>query len=101
MESVEILIIGGGPAGMAAAIQLKRMGYEALVFERNRLGGMLANANLAGANLAGANLRGAILDNANLAGANLEGADFADASMDQTIWSDGKVCADTSYGSCD
>jgi len=42
----EVIIIGGGPAGMMAAIQLKRYGIDACLFEQNRLGGLLWNANL-------------------------------------------------------
>jgi len=40
-----IAIIGAGPAGCAAAIQLKRFGYEVLLFEADRIGGLLRNAN--------------------------------------------------------
>jgi thioredoxin reductase len=40
------VIIGGGPAGMTAAIQLKRYGLDPLVFESRQLGGLLWNANL-------------------------------------------------------
>jgi len=42
----ESIIIGGGPAGMISAIQLKRYGVAAPLFEANRLGGLLWNANL-------------------------------------------------------
>jgi thioredoxin reductase len=40
------VIIGGGPSGLAAAIQLARQGQSALVLERSRIGGLLWNANL-------------------------------------------------------
>ena len=40
------VIIGAGPAGMAAAIQLRRYGYEPLVLEKSVIGGLLNNANL-------------------------------------------------------
>ena len=46
MKSTGIIIIGCGPAGMACAIQLKRMGLDPLVIEKDRPGGMLPNANL-------------------------------------------------------
>ncbi|NIW45519.1 MAG: NAD(P)-binding domain-containing protein [Gammaproteobacteria bacterium] len=46
MKNVDIIIIGGGPAGMISAIQLKRYGITALLFEPNRMGGLLWNANL-------------------------------------------------------
>ncbi len=39
-------IVGGGPAGIAAAIQLTRYDITPLVFEKERLGGLLRNANL-------------------------------------------------------
>jgi thioredoxin reductase (NADPH) len=35
----ESLIVGGGPAGLAAALHLARAGYRVLLIERNRLGG--------------------------------------------------------------
>lgn len=41
-----IVIVGAGPAGIAASIQLKRMGHEPLLVEQNRVGGLLWNANL-------------------------------------------------------
>lgn len=42
----EIIIIGGGPAGITAAIQLKRHALEPLLLEKHELGGLLWNANL-------------------------------------------------------
>ncbi len=42
----DIIIIGCGPAGASSAIQLKRMGFQPLVFERNEIGGLAVNANL-------------------------------------------------------
>ena len=42
----EIIIIGGGPGGITAAIQLKRSRLEPLLLERRELGGLLWNANL-------------------------------------------------------
>jgi thioredoxin reductase (NADPH) len=39
-------VIGCGPAGIAAAVQLKRYGLDPLVFEKNLPGGLLKNANL-------------------------------------------------------
>jgi thioredoxin reductase (NADPH) len=41
----DIVIVGAGPAGIAASIQLKRMGHQPLLFERDRVGGLLWNAN--------------------------------------------------------
>jgi thioredoxin reductase len=46
MNPADVRIIGGGPAGMIAAIQLKRYGLNPLLFESGRLGGLLWNANL-------------------------------------------------------
>jgi thioredoxin reductase (NADPH) len=42
----QVIIIGGGPGGITAAIQLKRYGLEPLLLERRELGGLLWNANL-------------------------------------------------------
>ncbi|KAB3526755.1 NAD(P)/FAD-dependent oxidoreductase [Alkaliphilus serpentinus] len=42
MKPVEILVVGGGPAGLCAAIQAAEMGSKVLVVDRNRaLGGQL------------------------------------------------------------
>ncbi len=40
-----IAIIGAGPAGLSAAIQLARYGLQPLLFEVGRVGGLLWNAN--------------------------------------------------------
>ena len=45
MNPLPVAIIGGGPAGMAAAMQLHRMGVEAALFERAALGGLMIQAN--------------------------------------------------------
>lgn len=37
-------VVGAGPAGVAAAIMLKRYGIEVLIFERRTVGGLLNNA---------------------------------------------------------
>jgi thioredoxin reductase (NADPH) len=41
-----VVIIGAGPAGIAAAIQLQRYGIPVALFEKERIGGLLWNANL-------------------------------------------------------
>jgi thioredoxin reductase (NADPH) len=46
MKIHDVLIIGGGPAGIAASIQLKRYDIESLIVEKNTLGGLLREANL-------------------------------------------------------
>ena len=42
----DIVIVGAGPAGVTAAVQLKRAGYSILLIEKKRVGGLVANANL-------------------------------------------------------
>ncbi|MFC1726893.1 FAD-dependent oxidoreductase, partial [candidate division KSB1 bacterium] len=44
MEHKDVIIIGAGPAGIAAAIQLRRYNIEPVVFEKNEIGGLLRNA---------------------------------------------------------
>ncbi len=46
MQAEQVIIIGAGPSGLAAAIQLKRYGIQPLAFERAEPGGLLLNANL-------------------------------------------------------
>ena len=46
MQPEEVVIIGAGPAGMTAAIQLKRYGIPFVLLEKERVGGLLWNANL-------------------------------------------------------
>lgn len=46
MKTENVTIIGAGPAGIAAGIQLKRSGINTLVLEKDEIGGLLRNANL-------------------------------------------------------
>ena len=46
MNTREVCIIGAGPAGVAAAIQLKRYRISPAVFETDRVGGLVKYANL-------------------------------------------------------
>jgi len=42
----DCIIVGAGPAGIVAAVQLKRSGWDVLLLERDRVGGVLLNARL-------------------------------------------------------
>ncbi len=42
----DVVVIGGGPAGMTAALQMKRYDLDPLLIEATCLGGLLWNANL-------------------------------------------------------
>jgi len=46
MKEHKIAILGAGPAGLSAALQLKRQGQQPLLLEGKRPGGLLLNANL-------------------------------------------------------
>lgn len=45
MQIVDTLIIGAGPAGIAAALQFKRYDMDPLILEKQEIGGLLRNAN--------------------------------------------------------
>jgi thioredoxin reductase len=45
-DQPEVVIVGAGPAGIAAAIQLCRYGIPFVILEKERVGGLLWNANL-------------------------------------------------------
>ena len=42
----DVAVIGAGPCGIAASIFLKRAGFDIILFERKKIGGLLLNANL-------------------------------------------------------
>jgi len=44
LKSKRIAVIGGGPAGIAAAIQLKRYHFTPVIYEPEQIGGLLRNA---------------------------------------------------------
>ena len=45
-KHIEVAVIGAGPAGISAAIFLKRAGATPVLFEKHEIGGLLRNANL-------------------------------------------------------
>lgn len=46
MKKEDVIIVGAGPAGLATALQLERYGIKPLVIEKEKIGGLLYNANL-------------------------------------------------------
>lgn len=46
MKVFDCAVIGAGPAGVAAAVQLKRYGLDVVLLEKSRVGGLILNANL-------------------------------------------------------
>ena len=42
-QQIDLLVIGGGPAGYSAAIRASHLGKTVVVAERNRLGGTCLN----------------------------------------------------------
>jgi len=46
MDSYEVIIIGGGPAGLAAGLYTSRAGLKSLLIERGIFGGQMVNARI-------------------------------------------------------
>jgi len=42
----DIIIIGGGPAGITAGIYAQRAGFKTILFEKNALGGQASVAHV-------------------------------------------------------
>lgn len=45
-EIRKVVVVGAGPAGVAAAVQLRRSGFDPLLIERRRIGGLVWNAQI-------------------------------------------------------
>ncbi|MCC5796934.1 MAG: pentapeptide repeat-containing protein [Methylophaga sp.] len=60
----------------------------------------LLGANLQGADLTNANLAGSNLTHADLRGAKLGDANLENTRLDNAIWTDGFICAPSSFGEC-
>jgi len=46
MKNKDVIVIGAGPAGVAAAIELRLLGIDSLLIEMDEVGGLLRNAHL-------------------------------------------------------
>ncbi len=78
MPDFEVVIIGGGPAGLTAGAHLARAGHRTLILERELFGGNLQHAaqiddySAYPDGITGANLAAALIEDATAAGATLE-----------------------------
>ena len=41
---IDVIVIGGGPAGMSVALNLLRAGHTVLILEKENFGGQIANS---------------------------------------------------------
>lgn len=75
--------------------------FSRSVMTRANMGGaILRNATMVDVDLRGADLTSAILIGTNFKGAQLDGAKLGGAQLAGATWSDGRVCANNSVGSC-
>ena len=77
MEHFDILIVGGGPAGLTAAIYARRAGKSVLLLEKEGFGGQIASSprveNFPGLmSVSGAELADRLYNQAEALGARLE-----------------------------
>jgi thioredoxin reductase (NADPH) len=87
MMLYDILIIGGGPAGLTAAVYARRSGRSALVLEKDAFGGQIANSpaveNIPGFELvSGTEFADRLTEQAIGQGAALESADVVSLTRD-------------------
>ena len=43
---IDVIIVGGGPAGMSVALNLLRAGRSVLILEKENFGGQIANSHV-------------------------------------------------------
>lgn len=84
----DILIIGGGPAGLTAAVYARRSGKTALVLEKDAFGGQITNSpaveNIPGfERVSGTEFADRLTDQALAQGAELESADAVSLVRDE------------------
>ncbi|HIQ77663.1 MAG TPA: FAD-dependent oxidoreductase, partial [Candidatus Scatomorpha intestinavium] len=90
-EVYDVIIVGGGPAGLAAAIYARRAGKSALVLEKNGFGGQIAwsprveNYPGVGA-ISGAELSDRMFSQALELGAEAELTEVTGLSAENGVW---------------
>ena len=92
----EVAVIGAGPAGLAAGIQLRRYGINPLVLDRDGGGGLLRNANLV-ENYPGfpGGIPGPELVRLFLQQAHQAGVEIIQAEVTNLDWGGGEFCIET------